>query len=106
MKKLLVMTPYLIINILAFYLLPMVAFNTGLAMVVLLIITPIICFLTSLLYGLKNGLHWLYAILTAILFTPTIFIFYNHTAIFYIYAYGIIAVIGNLIGGLIKNKRA
>ncbi len=104
--KLKFMLPYLVVNAIAFYLLPLLIQNTGIAMFVMLIGIPLVCFLVALVYGIKNGLNWLYPFMVAILFIPTIFIFYNYTAWVYIVGYGVIALIGNFVGKLFyKNNK-
>lgn len=90
--------PYLFVNIIAFYLLPLIIKDTGGAMVVMLIGIPLICFITSVIFGMKHSFNLLYPITVALIFAPTIFIFYNSTAWVYIIAYGVIALIGNFIG--------
>lgn len=90
--------PYLFVNIIAFYLLPLIIKDTGRAMVVMLIGIPLICFITSVVFGMKHSFNLLYPITVALIFAPTIFIFYNSTAWVYIIVYGVIALIGNFIG--------
>lgn len=90
--------PYLIVNIIAFYLLPIVIKDTSSAMAVMLIGIPFICLLTAIIYGIKNPFNLIYPLIVAILFVPTISIYYNSTASAYIVGYGIIAIVGNLIG--------
>lgn len=92
---------YLAILLLDFYLLPLLIKDTGTAMFLLLGVVPIICFLCSLFYGVKQGFHWQYAVITAILFLPAIFLFYNASAWIYAPCYGIVACIGNALGNLI-----
>lgn len=98
--KLKQMIPYLITNIIAFYLLPIMINDTGSAMSIMLLVIPSICLLTSIVYGIKNSFNLVYPFTVAILFLPTILIYYNSTASAYILGYGIIALIGNLIGKL------
>lgn len=97
--------PYLIILFLTFYLLPFMMKDTGSAMIIILVIIPCICFLCSFFYGIKNSFHWLYSLIVVILFTPTIFIFYNLSAWVYIIGYGFIAVIGNFLGMMLHKKK-
>lgn len=104
MEKIKNMMSYLIILTICFYIFPMLIKNTGGGMLILLFIIPLICFITSLVYGIKNGFNLIYFILVMLIFTPTIFIFYNETAYIYIFVYGVIALIGNLIGSLFQNK--
>lgn len=92
------MLPYLIINTISFYLIPVIIKDTSTAMGVMLIILPLICLITSLVYGIKHSFNIFYVIIVAILFAPTILIYYNSTASGYIVGYGFIALVGNLIG--------
>lgn len=98
MKKLRDMIPYLTVIMLDFYLLPFLIRDTGLAMLMLLVVILLICFVCSLIYGIKNSFYLVYAIIVAILFIPTILIFYNSTALVYVFVYGAIALVGNAIG--------
>ena len=93
--------PYLIVNALAFYLAPIIITDTGSAMFIVLIFLPLVCFLSSIIYGTKHSFSILYPALISLLFIPTIFIHYNSSASIYVVIYGVIAVIGNLIGKLI-----
>lgn len=80
-----------------FYLLPLFIADTGSAMVVLLVLIPAVCFAISVVYGLKNGFRLEYPAITAVLFIPSVFIYYNSSAWVYIVAYGVIALLGNLV---------
>lgn len=88
----------MIVILLDFYLLPLLIIDTGTAIILLLAVIPLICFCISILYGIKNSFNALYAIIVAVLFAPSIFIFYNTSAWVYIIAYGVLALIGNAIG--------
>ena len=103
MKKIREMSVYLIVIILAFYVLPAFINDTGTGILFLLILTHIICFLTSLIYGIRHSFNLIFLLLIMALFVPTIFIFYNESAAVYVLIYGIIAAIGNLLGSLIKK---
>ena len=94
------MIPYLIVNIIAFYLLPLVIVDTSSAMAVMLLGIPIIGLLTAIIYGVKNSFNFIYPFFVAILFAPTILIFYNSSACVYIIGYGITVLVGNFIGKL------
>lgn len=104
MKNFIQILPYLGVNIIAFYVLPFVIQDTGTAMAVMLVGIPFICFVTSIVFGVKNSFRWIYPIIVALLFAPSIFIFYNETATPYIIAYGVIALAGNLIGKLFYKQ--
>ena len=104
MEKLRKMIPYLLINTLIFYLLPYLIKDTGSAMIILLVIVPVASFLVAYAYGYKNSFSWIFPILVMLIFTPTVFIFYNESATIYIFAYGIISLIGSLLGYKIKSN--
>ena len=94
---------HLIVITLAFYVLPAFINDTGTGIFFLLILTPIICFITSIIYGIRHSFNLIFLLLIMALFIPTIFIFYNESAAVYVLIYGIIAAIGNLLGSLIKK---
>lgn len=106
MKTIKNMWIYLLVIIMDYYLLPLFIRDTGSAIIILLIMIPVICFICSVFYGVNNSFHWQYAVLTAILFIPGIFIYYNSSAWVYIIGYGIVALVGNVIGTLFyKGKK-
>ena len=105
MSKIKVMVPYLLIVIAAYYLLPLLIQDTGAGMLILIIAIPLICLVASMLYGAKNSFNLMFALIVAILFIPSLFIFYNSSTWVYTVGYGIIALIGSLIGMTI-NKAA
>lgn len=96
--------PYVVVIIFAFYVLPLLIQDTGSGMLILLIGIPMICFIVSFIYGIKNSFNWLFSLLVMLLFVPTIFIFYNESASIYTLVYGIISIIGNFIGSLLCKK--
>lgn len=86
---------------LAFYLLPLLIRDTGSGMVVLLLVVPALCLGGGLVCGLLSGFQWVYPLLTAALFLPTVLIYFNDTALIYAAVYGGIALLGDGIGGLL-----
>ena len=94
-KKLL---PYLVVNLFIFYLLPILIRDTGTGMLILIIIIPLITLMTSLLCGLKNSFEWLYPLLVMVIFLPSIFIYYNESALIYTLIYGGLSLLGSFIG--------
>lgn len=104
MEKTRKMLSYLFVIIFAFYVLPLLIQDTGSGMLILLIGIPMICFMVSFIYGIKNSFNWLFSLLVMLIFIPTIFIFYNESASIYIFAYGIISLIGNFIGSILCKK--
>ena len=106
LKKLL---PYLLVIAFGFYLLPLLIRDTGSAMAVLLAVFPLLCFFAALLAGRSYGFYFSIPLLTALLFAPTIWIYYNESAWIYCAIYGAIALLGNAAGllffkGKAKNK--
>ena len=95
---------YYLIILIAFYLVPMLIKDTGSGMFILLIVIPLITLITSLIYGLRNTVDFIYPLIVAILFIPTLFIYYNTSAWIYIIVYSVIAVIGELIGKILQKK--
>jgi hypothetical protein len=99
------MLPFLLVIVLDFYLLPLLINSTGMAMLLMLIVIPLICIVCSIVYGVKHSLNILYAVFVSILFLPTIFIFYNSSAWVYTVAYGVTALAGNAIGLIFYKRR-
>lgn len=88
-----------------FYVIPSFIKDTGSAMIVMLMIIPLICLLTSVFYGIRNGFDFWYILIVAIMFTPSIFMFYNSSAWVYVVGYTVIALLGNLIALPLRKGR-
>ena len=88
---------FYILLIIDFYVIPWFIKDTGSAMIVMLGIIPMVCFVTSMMYGIRNGFDFWYVFIVAILFIPSIFIFYNSSAWIYVVVYAGIALLGNFI---------
>ena len=95
---------YYFIIFITFYLIPILIQNTGSGMFILLIVIPLITLITSIIYGLRNVFDFIYPLIVAILFIPTLFIYYNASAWTYILVYSMIAVIGELLGKTLQKK--
>ena len=104
MEKLRKILPYLLVFIGIFYVLPMLIKDTGSGMFILLGLIPLACLLTSMAYGFKNSFTWIFPILVMLIFIPSIFIFYNERAIVYVFAYGIISLVGSFVGASLTGK--
>ncbi len=98
------MLPYLAVLAADFYLLPALMRDTGSAMVMLLMVIPLVCFACSLVYGIRNSFCIWYCVAAAVLFAPSVFIYYNASAWVYIIGYGVAALLGNLIGMAFHKK--
>lgn len=110
MEKSKKMLPYLIVNIIAFYVLPIVIdvlpnSMKGTEMLFFLVTLPTICFATAFVFGVKHSFYWLYPLAVALLFAPTIFFaFYGRTASVYIVIFGIVSLVGNFCGYICSKK--
>ena len=98
-KKLL---PYLMVNVICFYLLTLLMKDTGSAMFILLFAIPVITFVNAILCGRKNSLDILYPLLVMVIFVPYVFINMNESATIYIFIYGAISLIGCFVGSRLK----
>lgn len=95
---------YYFIIFITFYLIPILIQDTGSGMFILLIVIPLITLITSIIYGLRNVFDFIYPLIVAILFIPTLFIYYNASVWTYILVYSMIAVIGELLGKTLQKK--
>lgn len=95
---------YYLIIFITFYFIPLFIKDTGSGMFILLIVIPLITLITSIIYGFRNTFDFFYLVLVAILFIPTLFIYYNASAWIYILAYSMIALIGELLGKTLQRK--
>lgn len=89
-----------------FYIIPRFIKDTGSAVIVMLMIIPLICLITSVFYGIRNGFDFWYILIAAIMFTPSIFMFYNSSAWVYVVGYAVIALLGNLIALLLRKNKS
>lgn len=95
---------YYFIIFITFYLIPILIQDTRSGMFILLIVIPLITLITSIIYGLRNVFDFIYPLIVAILFIPTLFIYYNISAWVYIIAYSLIALIGEILGKTLQKK--
>ena len=103
MKKYLKEIIIFLLQLFMFYIFPLFAGPTdAMGMVLLIIITT---FILSILIGIlsKEKIKYLYSIIIAILFIPSVFIYYNESALIHSIWYLIIATIGLIIGILINK---
>ncbi len=106
MKKYLKEIIILLIQLLMFYIIPLFGLEEDpMGMVFLMLI---ITFILSIIFGSISKLKYkyLYAVIIAILFIPTVFIYYNESALIHSLWYLIDSLIGITIGNVIfKVKR-
>ena len=91
---------YFIPIFIAFYILPLFIYNTGMAIINVICIIPLICFITTIIYAFNKVSSIMFPIISIILYIPTIFIYYgyNSGAGIYIVIYGVIIFLGYIIG--------
>ena len=95
---------FYLLLLIEFYIIPSFIKDTGSAMIVMLVLIPLLCLITSVFYGIRNGLDFWYILSVAILFIPSIFIFYNASAWVYAVGYTVIALFGNLIALPLRKR--
>ena len=98
-KKLL---PYLMVNVICFYLLTLLMKDTGSAMFILLFVIPVITFVNAIMCGKKNSFDILYPLLVMVIFVPYILIYMNESATIYIFIYGVISLMGCFVGSRLR----
>ena len=87
-----------------FYIIPRFIKDTGSAVIVMLMIIPLICLITSVFYGIRNGFDFWYILIAALLFIPSIFLFYNASAWVYTAGYAAVAILGNLVALPLRKR--
>ncbi len=103
--NLITLIPYVVILGINFYLLPLLAKNTGAAMLLMLCIMPLVALGSAIMYGTRNGFSLILPTLAFILFFPTIFLYYNPSAWIYAIIYTVIILAGLVIGTFLYKKR-
>ena len=98
-KKLL---PYLMVNVICFYLLTLLMKDTGSAMFILLFVIPVITFVNAIMCGKKNSFDILYPLLVMVIFLPYVLIYMNESATIYIFIYGAISLMGLIVGSRLR----
>ena len=103
MKKYLKEIIILLIQLFMFYIFPLFAGPTDVMGMVLLIILA--TFVLSLILGIisKNKFRYFYPVITSIIFIPSIFIYYNESALIHTIWYLVDSGIGLLMGAVIQK---
>lgn len=102
MKKYLKEIIILLIQMFMFYIFPLFAGPTDAMGMVFLIIISV--FITAILISIisKNKVRYFYPIIISLLFIPSVFIYYNESALVHALWYVVISTIGLSIGTIIK----
>ena len=90
------------VNIICFYLLTLLMKDTGSAMFILLFVIPVITFVNAIMCGKKNSFDILYPLLVMVIFVPYILIYMNESATIYIFIYGVISLMGLIVGSRLR----
>ncbi len=104
-EKLPVLAPYGAVLAADFYLLPLLMRDTGGAMLLMLAVMPLVALVTAVVCGLRHGFQPLLPLAAAVLFLPAVFLFYNPSAWVYAPFYGVVVLLGNLLGRAFSRKR-
>ena len=97
-------TVYIVIAMMYYFIPLYLVKDTGSGIFLLLMAIPIIVFLISLIFAIKNGFKWYFSIIVGLLWFPIVFIL-NDSASSYIIIYGAISFIGQLIGFFLRKYR-
>lgn len=71
----------------------------------LLLIFPAMAFLLCLYDGISYGFSWMLPLACALLFLPTVFLYYNMTALLYAVIFGSLGFIGEVVGLTVYRNR-
>ena len=87
-----------VLQLFMFYILPLFAGPTDMMGLVLLIVLATLLFSFILGIGSNNKVKYLYPIIIAIVFIPSVFIYYNETALVHAVWYLVVSGVGLLVG--------
>jgi len=104
-EKLTARMPYAIVLAITYYVLPLLIRDTGLAMLIMLCVMPMLTLCCAVVCGVRHGFDLLLPLAAAALFTPTIFVFYNESAWIYVVVHALLALVGTGIGSVFYGKR-
>ena len=104
-SKLVPWIPYLLALAADFYLLPLLARDTGSAMLLMLCAMPLAAFFTAVVFGVRRGFHLALPAAALVLFLPSVFLYYNSSAWIYAPVYAAAVLAGNGLGRIFYGKR-
>ena len=99
MKRLKELIIYAVINILSFYLLPLLVNGMSSRMLIPMIAIPAISVITAFIYGWRTKKSAVFGLMIAVLYVPTIFIYESSTVI-----YAIIYTVASLVAAAVGSK--
>jgi len=95
-----------LLSFLAVYGLTLTIRDTGSAIGCLCIYIPATLIFIGMWLGMKNGFSWVYALGVILIFIPAIWTRFNTSAWVYAPIYGVLALVGNLLGSDIRIIRS
>jgi len=104
-KKLGPLWPYIAMMTTIFYLLPLLARDTGSGMLLMLCVMPLAALLAGVAHGARRGFSLWLPVAALLLFLPTIPLFYNWTAWPYAIVYALFVLAGMGVGRLFYGRR-
>lgn len=103
MKRYLKEIIILLLQLFMFYIFPLFAGPTDVIGMVVLIIVATLLFSAVIGFLSDKKMKYLYPIITAILFVPSVFIYYNETALIHSVWYLVVSSVGMLIGAILRK---
>ncbi|MDK2903941.1 MAG: hypothetical protein PWP16_14 [Eubacteriaceae bacterium] len=104
-RQLLPVLPNIVITALVFFLLQSWKPGTSEFAMLLILYIPLYCMSGSLIYGLKNGFHYLYPLFILLAFCPILYTVIGWRSLLLSAAYSLLALIGVFLGGRITKHR-
>ena len=105
MQRVKMILPYIIAMICGFYIVPPLLQERLGDTVLLLAVLPVFCLLCAIIYGWRHRISWLYPCVTALLFVPAVFLYFDMGALIYVAAYAVTTLAGCLIGSFLSGKK-
>ncbi len=96
---------WLALNLAVFYLLPLFFRDTGGALYMLLTLFPMASLAIAIICGVRCSFFWWYGFAAGLVFVPSVFLYYNESALVYALVYGVLAEVGALLGGFVAGRR-
>ena len=90
--------PFIGAMIVIFYVMPPAIRGTKLEDAALYVLTPACCLGSGIIFGKIHGWVWYYCVVVALIFAPTLVMYYAQSDIPYIFEYGGLAFMGSLLG--------
>ncbi len=99
--KIIKILPYVLVITLAFYLLPSFVLDDGMSIMILISITPPICFVTGAIYGARNkSIDSIFLSATAVIFLSSIFVPSFQVSFLALFLFWVVTIIGGVVGVL------